>query len=184
MHRIRRTAAGIALGVAVAAAGLSAAAAAPLSPAGPSGTGSFRTWPAAQKAAGFKLVRPGKTFGLKLTGKIDVSKCEVTGQTSARLVAAGYGKPSKTFLSIEQNNSGGPCGNVGVAKNLGHYRVDGVRAYLIGECGLPEVPAKCSSRDIWLFLSWTKHHVFYQASSHDQWRGTIVSFARHLVAVS
>ena len=184
MHRIRSTAAAIALGLAVAASGLSAAAAAPAAPARPAGTGSFTTWAAAQKAAGFKLVRPGTTFGLKLTGKIDVSKCEVTGEESARLVAAGYGKPSKTFLAIEQNNSGQPCGNVGVAKDLGHYQVDGVRAYLIGVCGVPEVPAPCSSRNIWLYLSWTKHHVFYQASSHDQWRATIVSFARQLVAVS
>jgi hypothetical protein len=68
-----------------------------------------------------------------------------------------------------------------VAKDLGHYRVDGVRAYLIGECGEPELPASCHSRDIWLYLSWTKDHVFYQASSHDQWRATIVGFARSLI---
>ena len=181
MRRIRRTTAGLALGFAAAALSLSLAAGA--AQAAPAGTGSFRTWPAAQRAAGFKLLKPAKLFGLKQTGKIDVAKCEVTGETSARLVEAAYGMPKKALLSIQQNNSGGPCGNVGVARNLGHYRVDGVRAYLIGECGLPEIPKSCSSRDIWLFLSWTKGHVFYQASSHDQWRATIVSFARHLVPV-
>ena len=184
MHRIRRTTAGLALGIALTASCLSVTAVAQAAPARPAGTGSFKTWPAAQKAAGFKLVKPRKTDGLKQAGRIDVLRCEVFGEMSARLVAASYGKPSKIFLGIEQNNSGGPCGNIGVAKDLGRYRVHGVWAYLIGECGLPELPVSCSSRNIWLYLSWTKHHVFYQASSHDQRRATIVGFARGLVPVS
>jgi hypothetical protein len=177
----RRTTVRILFGMAVVAASLSLAGTALAAPAQPAGTGSFKTWSAAQKAAGFKLVKPGSTDGLIRAGRISVTKCEVTGELSKRLVDANYGNPSKKFLDIQQNNSGGPCGNIGVAKDLGHYTVDGVRAYLIGECGLPELPHSCHSRDIWLYLSWTKNHVFYQASSHDQWRATIVSFARSLI---
>jgi hypothetical protein len=167
--------------MAVVAASLSLAGAALAAPARPAGTGMFKTWSAAQKAAGFTLVKPGSTDGLTRAGRIVVTKCEVTGEISKRLVDASYGNPSGRLLDIQQNNSGGPCGNIGVAKDLGHYTVDGVRAYLIGECGEPELPHSCHSRDIWLYLSWTKHHIFYQAASHDQWRATIVSFARSLI---
>jgi len=185
VYRIRRTAAALALGIAVAASSASLAAAAQPAPARPAGTGSFKTWLGAQHAAGFKLIKPGNTYGLNRSGWIIVGKCQVTGELSKRIVIASYGNSSKVFLNIEQNNSGGPCGNIGVAKSLGRYRVHGVWAYLLGVCGLPpDAPASCKSRDIWLYLSWTRHHVFYQASSHDEWRATIVGFARSLVPVS
>jgi hypothetical protein len=177
----RRTTARVVFGMAVAAASLSLAGAALAAPARPAGTGTFTTWSAAQKAAGFKLIRPGDTFGLVRAGRIRVGKCEVTGELSKRLVDASYGNPSKRLLDIQQNNSGGPCGDIGESKNLGHYQVDGVRAQLLGECGLPDLPRSCHSRDIFLFLTWTKNHVFYQAASHDEWRATIVGFARSLI---
>lgn len=180
MRRIRKMTASIAVAAAVTASSLGLAAAAQAAPARPAGTGSFRTWPAAQKAARFKLIKPSKTFGLKRAGEIYVSACA----PPTLAVSASYGKPSKTLLSIAQDNSSQPCGNFGVAKNLGRYRVDGVWAHLFGVCGIPEMPVSCSSRNIWLHLIWIKHHVFYQADSHDQWRKTIVSFARGLVPVT
>jgi hypothetical protein len=183
MHRIRATATVVALGIAIAGSTVALASAAQAVPAKPTvGSGSFTTWVGAQRAAGFKLLKPGRTDGLKRFGRIDVSSCG----GRARQVGAGYGNPAKAFLGIEQDNAahGEPCGNIGVAKDLGRYRVNGVWAYLVGECGVPhELPKSCRSRDIFLFLSWTKHNVFYQASSNDQWRATIVAFARHLVRV-
>src|ERR1022692_1133813 len=44
--------------------------------AGPARTGTFKTWPAAQKAAGFKLLKPTSTFGLRRQGGINVMQCQ------------------------------------------------------------------------------------------------------------
>src|SRR5580693_473088 len=105
-------------------AGLAMLAAAPAASAAPAAAGpaapsSYSTWSAAQKAAGFALYAPKYTAGLKRTNKISVTKCEVTGKTRFRDVFAQWG--GKTFLALDQNNSGGACSNFGAAKSLGTY---------------------------------------------------------------
>lgn len=139
----------------------------------------FRTWRAAQHAAGFRLLRPKRTFGLKMAGAIDVHSCDVTGKTGKRVVGASYGKPGRSLLSIEQNNSGGPCGNGETAKALGTVRIHGVTAHLRGLCGVSGLPS-CRSTKIFLFLTWTHHGIFYQAVSDNEARATIIGFARGL----
>jgi len=63
----------------------------------PAATGSFRSWHAAQQAAGFRLRRPTRRHGLTRSGKIVVARCMVTGRLSKRQVFAAYGKASHRF---------------------------------------------------------------------------------------
>ena len=113
------------------------------------------------------------------SGDIIVTRCLATGETSKKDVLASYGSTAHRFLSIEQNDSGGPCGSFGEAKSLGHRRVESVRAKLYGACGFGGDPS-CSSRDISLYLSWTRHGMAYLAASHDERLKKLVSFARGL----
>ena len=145
----------------------------------PAATGSFRTWHAAQQAAGFRLRRPTRTHGLARAGRIFVTRCEVTGELRKRNVFASWGHVQHRFLEISQNNSGGPCGNFGEAKELRKVRVHGARATLFGVCGFHGAPS-CHKRNIFLFLTWKKHHVFYVATSHDERGHVLVNFARSL----
>jgi hypothetical protein len=69
----RRTTVRVLFGMAVAATSLSLAGAALAAPAQPARTGQFKTWSAAQRAAGFKLVKPGETDGLIRAGRINVT---------------------------------------------------------------------------------------------------------------
>jgi hypothetical protein len=178
MQRMRTFAAGLTLAVSLGAGATALAPAASATPNVPTTTGSFRTWHSAQHAAGFNLMKPAKTYGLQ-RGPILVQRCLVTGKLNKRQVIAGYGNPSHKLLAIYQTNANTPCGNFGEAKKLGHYQVHGRRATLWGACGMPGEHS-CHSRKIVLYLVWKKSGKYYQASSFNEKRGTLVSFARHL----
>jgi|CZKT01.1.fsa_nt_gi hypothetical protein len=179
MHRMRKLAAGLAVAVSLSAGTMALAPTAFASASRPVGTGAFASWRGAQRAAGFGLLQPTRTYGLRRSGAIIVDRCEATGRQSKRQVFAGYGSVLSRMLGIGQDNSGGPCGNFGAARRLGSYRVQGRRATLWGVCG-PHLGPPCSSRRITLFLTWTKGGKYYVASSHDERRAAIVGFARSL----
>ena len=156
------------------------AVAAPLRSAG---IGQFPSWRAAQKAAGFQLLRPTKTFGLPINSKISVARCEISKKKAKkRLVIASYGRTVRANLTISQNNSGSPCTKTRKVTFLGHYSVRGARATLIGDCGVKGLPS-CKSTKIFLFLSWRSSGVYYQAMSYGETRSVLVGFARSLVRV-
>jgi hypothetical protein len=150
--------------------------------AGPAATGSFRTWHAAQRAAGFRLKRPTRLHGLTRSRPIVVARCEVIGKLRKRNVFAAWGHVQHRFLEISENNSGGACGNFGEAKKLRTVRVHGAQATLFGVCGFHGAPS-CHQRDIFLFLVWKRHHVYNVATAHDQWGHVLVNFARSLRSV-
>jgi hypothetical protein len=173
---------GAGLGIASLSAGAGVAIAAPGAPAGTARTGQFRTWPAAQSAAGFRLAEPARTYGLRRNGEIVVSRCEQQGKLGKRAVIAIYGDTPNAGLRIDQNNSGSSCGVIGRSTRLGRYMVDGTWAILTGACGLHGLPS-CTSRRIFLFLSWRRHGTYYRAMSHDEPRSVIAGFARGLAPV-
>lgn len=74
-----------------AAAAVSVAVAAPAmaTPANPAANGTFKTWAKAQNAAGFRLLQPGTTYGLRSAGQISVGTCETSPRK--RIVGAYYG---------------------------------------------------------------------------------------------
>jgi hypothetical protein len=179
MHRMRTLAAGLTVAVSLGAGASALAPSALASAASPAGVGAFHSWAAAQRAAGFGLLAPGATGGLRLNGPISVTRCQATGKLSKRNVFVSYGSFLGRELSIAQNNSGGPCGNFGTARRLGTVRVMGRRAALSGVCGKNLGPP-CSSRKITMYLTWTKFGKYYEASSHGQPRAALVRFARSL----
>ena len=148
----------------------------------PAGNGKFPTWAKAQTAAGFSLKKPTNTHGLTRTGKIQVSTCEVTGSTTKRDVGATYGKLSTGLLTLDQNNSGHPCGDVGDARLLATPKINGVKAQLFGACGMSGEPP-CSSKRTFLFLIWKKGKISFVAQSHQETRSAIISFGRSLKPV-
>jgi hypothetical protein len=150
--------------------------------AAPAGNGKFTTWAAAQTAAGFHLKRPTNVHGLTRTGKLQVTTCEVTGSTTKHDVGATYGKLSTGLLTLDQNNSGHPCGDVGDARLLATPKVDGVKAHLFGACGMSGEPS-CSSKRTFLFLIWAKGKIAFVAQSHQETRAAIISFGRSLKPV-
>ena len=162
---------------AFAATGPAAApAAAPMTTTAPAGTGSFKTWASAQKAAGFSLYVPKKTAGLKRTHNILVNRCT----TSAKVrydVYAQWG--NKTFMALDQNNTGAACSNFGAAKFLATYKFSGVTYRLYGFCGRAHQPS-CSSTAAPLALLWKIGSRFYAAYSKGVTRGTLVTFARSI----
>jgi hypothetical protein len=147
----------------------------------PAATGSFKTWSAAQKAAGFKLQAAKRTYGLKRTHPILVGKCEVTGKTTKRSVYAEWDGKHQ-FLGVDQNNSGGPCGDIGDAKSLGTRKIQGHTAHLYGYCGMQGEPS-CATKDISLVLSWKAGRDYYVTFSHNEWRSTLAGFSRSLTRV-
>ena len=171
--------------LAVGLAGLAMLAATPAmasagAPAGaPAATGSFKTWPAAQRAAGFRLKKATRTYGLRRTNDILVSKCEVAGKLRKRNVYAEWRGSKKRYMSIDQNNSGGPCSNFGAARPLGTYRIQGHKAHMYGFCGIGTLPS-CRSKNIVLVLTWKAGRDYYVTYSHNEWRRTLVSFSRSL----
>jgi hypothetical protein len=183
MLRTRALAAGLALAVGMGAATAALGPAVYASAGVPAATGSFRSWHAAQQAAGFRLRHPTRRHGLTRSGKIVVARCMVTGRLSKRQVFAAYGQASHRFLELVQNNSGAACGDPGEAKQLGIFRIHGARGTLFGICGAVGLPS-CHKRHITLFLTWRKHHIFYQAFSHNERRHTLLNFARSLKPVS
>lgn len=179
MHRMRLLTVGLVVAVSLGAGATALAPLALASAARPAGIGSFHSWRAAQRAAGFGLYAPVRTYGLRRNGLIIVDRCQVTGKLSRRNVFAGYGSFLGRELSIAQNNSGGPCGNFGAARRLGTVRVMGQRATLYGVCGRHLGPP-CSSRKITLYLTWAKHGKYYEASAHNERPASLVGFARSL----
>jgi len=162
-------------------AGLAMLAATPaLASAGaPAGTGSFKTWSAAQRAAGFRLKKASRTYGLRRTNAILVSKCEVPGKLSKRDVYAEWQGSKRRYLVIDQNNSGGACSNFGGARPLGTYRVQGHRARMYGFCGIGRLPS-CRARNVVLVLAWKAGQRYYVTYSSNEWRSTLVGFSRSL----
>jgi hypothetical protein len=150
--------------------------------AAPAGNGKFTTWAKAQTAAGFNLKRPTKLHGLTRTGKIQVATCEVTGSTTKHDVGATYGKVSTGLLTLDQNNSGHSCGDIGDARLLGTPTIDGVKAHLFGACGMSGEPP-CSSKRTFLFLIWKKGKISFVSQSHQETRAAIISFSRSLKPV-
>lgn len=147
--------------------------------AAPAATGSFKTWPAAQRAAGFRLKKASRTYGLRRMNAILVSKCEVTGRLSKRDVFAEWQGAKKRYLAVDQNNSGGACSNFGAAKPLGTYRVQGHKARMFGFCGVSGLPS-CRVRNIVLVLDWKAGQNYYVTYSRNEWRSTLVGFSRSL----
>ena len=147
--------------------------------------GTYHSWKAAQHAGGFRLLRPASTDGLKPTnGGIRVGQC---GSPKYANVYAQYGHDSRKLIGLFQDDAPGatPCENIGEASTLGHYRVDGTTATLLGACGALNPPGpSCHGYHVWLFLSWTRHGHYYQVQTHDESRAKIVAFARRLHKVS
>jgi hypothetical protein len=189
--RLRRSAA-IAVSAAAIAAGIgitatSSMAAADVNPAAGAAkvhAGTYHSWKAAQHAAGFRLLRPASTDGLKATnGGIRVGQC---GSPRYANVYAQYGHDSGKLIGLFQDDAPGatPCENIGEATTLGHFKVDGTTATLLGACGtLPGEPS-CHGYRVWLFLTWTRHGHYYQVLTHDESRSKIVAFGRKLHKVS
>jgi hypothetical protein len=185
------SASAIAAGIGITAmSSMAAAEANPAAGAAKVHVGTYRSWKAAQHAAGFRLLRPAGTDGLKPSnGGIRVAGCEGNSHKYANVYAQyGYaGYPSRKLIGLFQDDAPGatPCENIGIATPLGHYKVDGTTATLLGACGtqVPGLPS-CHHYHVWLFLVWTRHGHYYQVQTHDESRSTIVAFARRLHKVS
>jgi hypothetical protein len=178
LTRIKRIGLPLAAAVAVSVA---VAAPAMATPASPAANGTFKTWAKAQNAAGFRLLRPGTTYGLRSAGQISVGTCETSPRK--RIVSAYYGSFLKTGLGLEQNNAGKSCSFGSTAgRKLGTYRFGGHTATLYGYCGYTGTPA-CTSTKIELWLVWKSRGNYYIASSHDQTRARLVHFAATLKKV-
>jgi hypothetical protein len=143
---------------------------------------SYTTWRAAQRAAGFALLRPSDTYGLRISGKIEVNSCP---QLHSTWVLADYARTrAKARLGIMQvRHNDGCAGNLPPSVKLGTYRVDGTKATLYGVCRLFNNPP-CNHLAIERFLVWTKGLDYYVVSSFDERPATVVGFARKLKAVS
>jgi hypothetical protein len=145
----------------------------------PTGTASFTTWSAAQRAAGFRLKAAKRTYGLKRTHPILVSKCQVTGKLSKRDVYAEWDGSNRRYMSVDQNNSGGACSNFGAARPLGTYRIQGHKAHMFGFCGSTGLPS-CKTRNVVLVLAWKAGKKYYVTYSSNEWRSTLAGFSRSL----
>lgn len=174
----------------VGAAGVIAANMAPSMAATPAATaihpGTYKTWPAAQRAARFGLLRPAGTDGLKIQrGGIQVMQCPGGAETAN--VVAGYGRASgrgrQIVLLQDDVHRAQPCENSGFGRDLGRYKVDGTTATLYGDCGFPGSPS-CSAPHQYYWLVWTRHGRYYQVFTHDLSRKQNVAIARRLRKVS
>lgn len=147
----------------------------------PAGTGRFTTWTAARNAAGYMLLKPGDAYGLRRSTRILVQRC--AGYPHARDVEATYSH-RRASIFWDQINYRFRCGDVGEAKFLARYRVNGVWARLLGYCGGPGEPRCTSGKLYGLALLWAKHGVSYLGLSTDLPRSTVIGFARHLRRVA
>jgi len=147
----------------------------------PAGTHGYTTWPAAQRAAGFALLRPSDTDGLPISGKIEVTSCP---QLHSTWVLAAYAsaraKPSLGIMQVRHND--GCAGELPPTVKLATYHVDGAKATLYGACRILHNPP-CTHLAIERFLVWTKGRDYYVVSSYDERPATVVGFARKLKAV-
>jgi len=149
-------------------------------PDGPSRLGQFSTWRGARAAAGFALLRPTRTYGQKRSNEIFVTRCEAGRKARKQvMVVATYGLKPSAGLTLRQDNAGIACAMTGRTRQLAKVTVQGASATLSGECGRHPMPA-CSSRQIFLFLTWKRHGIYYAASSFGEWPKTLVGFARAL----
>jgi hypothetical protein len=139
----------------------------------------YHTWKAAQRNAGFKLKRPHKTFGLVRKNPILVGKCEASGARTKADVYAQYTGSHQRFLTLDQTDYRFACSNFGAARYLGSYRIRGRKARLYGFCGSKGQPS-CTSIAAILVLAWRAGSRFYTTYSSQEWRATLVSFARNL----
>ena len=141
----------------------------------------YTTWRAAQRAAGFALLRPSDTYGLRISGKIEVNSCS---QLHSTWVLASYAsaraKPNLSIMQVRHND--GCAGELPPSVKLGTYHVDGAKATLYGACRLFNNPP-CTHLAIERFLVWTKGRDYYVVSSFDERPATVVGFARKLKAV-
>ena len=147
------------------------------------GVGQFTTWRAAQRAAGFGLMKPTNTYGVHRAGKIMVTRCEEHLRSRYRVTTANYGSSAFHYIVLSQNNSGGACQREGTSHRIGRVRVQGVTAVLRGLCDMAHLPRCKSNRKAWFFLTWRKHGVYYMAASYGEWQSTLIGFGRHLVPV-
>ncbi len=164
---------------------LASAAAAPVSatarPGGMAGTvRSLPSWRAAQRAAGFGLLMPGRTYGLRRFGGVRVGPCFVPKAAKARDVFASYGPRGNRVIYLDQNDHGRLCARSQVKTTaLGSYRIHGVTAKLTGVCGHRRQPS-CHSAGFLKLLTWRQGGRFYQAGAWDEPRGVITGFAAGL----
>ena len=146
------------------------------------GTGQFGSWKAAQKAAGFRLLRPTRLYKHVRNGDLIVTRCAATVKKKKavhRVVIASYGLTPFSTLALYQNNLGKPCSSIGRVTLLRKVKVDGTTAQLSGKCGMKGLRS-CTSRKIFLFLTWTKNHIYYMATSFGVAPKTLVGFAASL----
>ena len=86
----------------------------------------------------------------------------------------------QTFLALDQNNSGTRVQQL----RRGHasWAPTGSRATsarMYGFCGSRGLPS-CRTKAAVLVLTWKAGTRFYVVYSSNEWRGTLVAFARHL----
>jgi hypothetical protein len=151
-----------------------------LASASVTGLGGYSSWARAQNAAGFRLMQPGNTYGLRMNGKIIVDQCIISSRLSDRVVDVQYGSLLKHALGLEQDNAGVQCTSGSSGTYLGSYKVNGATARLYGECGSVAPQYSCSSAKIELWLSWRSGRYYYIASSFNESRSSLVRFARSL----
>ncbi len=172
--------------VGVAATGGAAAVAAQHAPASrsvPARFGEFASWQAAQKAAGFKLLMPGRTYGQARSNKIIVTRCEQGRKASKHvLVLATYGLKPTAGFTVGQSNSGSTCSLTGKTRRLAKVVLHGVTGILSGECGMHGMPP-CTSARIFLFLTWQRRGIGYLATSYGERPKVLLGFARALKPV-
>jgi hypothetical protein len=202
MRTIWTATAGLVLAVSLSAGSVGLAGAASAAPAqpGPPHFRVYRTWHAAQKAAGFQLLKPTNTDGLRLVHGIVVGSCPLQRPAAVprhRVVLAMYRRHPRPRLLGQMINfaqgrrsARGPC--IGPfpgpgGKVIAKVKVDGVIALLSrGHVKLCFKPVngkpRCRSRVI-LQLRWTAHRHSYQITSLGERPIRVIRFARSLVAV-
>jgi hypothetical protein len=148
----------------------------------PAGLGQFANWKPAQKAAGFRLLMPTRTFKHVRNGDLIVTRCAATvkkKKAAHRVVIANYGLTPFSTLALYQNNLGSPCSSIGKVTMLRKVKVNGTTAQLSGKCGMKGLRS-CKSSKIFLFLTWTKKHIYYMATSFGEPSKTLIGFATGL----
>ncbi|HXP18616.1 MAG TPA: hypothetical protein VN840_03110 [Streptosporangiaceae bacterium] len=201
MRTIRTATAGLVLAVSLAAGsvGLAGAASAASAQPGPPHVKAYPTWQAAQKAAGFQLLKPANTVGLRRHRGILVVGCprpSRAAQSRHRTVLAMYGalpRPRRlgTMINfVQRGATRGPCpgpfrGPRG--KVIARVKVDGAIAVLTrahaSVCFKPvSGRPRCRSVEL-LQLRWTAHRHSYLVMGLRLRPARVIRFARSLVPV-